>query len=663
MENGERHDRFFKPVCFGLLLAVLIAYAPVLRCDFVNFDTTDYVTHNPHVQQGLMWSSVKWAFTAGHASNWHPLTWISHMLDSEFFGMNPAMHHAVNLAFHAANTLLLFLILLRMTGHLWKSAFVAAVFGLHPLHVESVAWVAERKDVLSTFFWMLTVWAYVRFVENMGRNARFSRRWYAAAVGFYALGLMSKPMVVTLPFVLLLLDWWPLQRISNVKFGIQNEESGAVASGKANPGASFVWRRWAPLVTEKIPFFGLSAALSVVTYWVQAKTGAVQSSEMFPLGMRLANALVSYAAYIGKTIWPTDLSVFYPYRESVTAWQVAGAVSLLAAITGIVLWQARRRAFLPVGWFWFLGMLVPVIGLVQAGQQAMADRYMYLPMVGLLVIIAWGVPALVAASRILSLSMVKWIAMAAVLACIPATQRQARVWANSGTLFQNAIAIDSGNAIAHTMLGGYLESQGRFEQAEAHYRAAAKINPAKPQMHYNIGNICMNRGNFDEAEIHFLKALELWPDFPRGNNNLGYLRLQQGRTNEAVESFKKSASLKPDLAEAQRNLAVALITLSRYDEAHEHVVSALEHLPDDAILRHLLANVLALQGRPQEAVVEYQRCLDLKPDDPQAHFNFANTLARLGNLDRARWHYREALRLRPDYQEARLRLGSMEQAD
>ncbi len=373
-----------------LIIASFMAFWQVTRCDFINYDDDKYLTDNSHVQDGLTVEGITWAFTTGYAANWHPLTWISHMVDVQLFGLQPGWHHLTNLLFHLASTLLLFLVLHRMTKALWQSAFVAALFALHPLHVQSVAWVAERKDVLSTFFWMLTMGTYASYVAKPGLKR------YLTLLLCFALGLMAKPMLVTLPFVLLLLDYWPLQRLEQKRppqEGLSKDKS-TTSPVRIPVQPVGHWPLIRPLLIEKIPLFALAALSSIVTYLVQHHGGAVQSLETFPPGVRMANAFVSYITYMVKMLWPTNLAVFYPYPTSWPLWQVLGSAALLITITVLVIRGAKKRPYAAVGWFWYVGTLVPVIGVVQVGRQALADRYTYIPLVGLFIIVAWAVPEL-----------------------------------------------------------------------------------------------------------------------------------------------------------------------------------------------------------------------------------------------------------------------------
>jgi hypothetical protein len=455
-------------VCLGLALAVLVVFLPATRHEFVNYDDLEYVTQNGHVQAGLMWESVAWALSSTQASNWHPLTWLSHMLDCQLYGLKAGGHHLTNLLLHAVNTLLLFLVLRQMTGATWRSAFVAALFGLHPLHVESVAWVAERKDVSSTLFWMLTLWTYALYVargegggargEGGASNLRSAQHatqitrpssgltqsatlHYSLALVCFALGLMAKPMLVTLPFVLLLLDYWPLGRLQR---------------STSNAQLPMIRR----LIYEKLPFFALALASSLVTFVVQRKGGAVSSLTTLSVGARIANAAVSYARYLGKTFWPDNLSVLYPHPGHWLVWQVAGAGLLLAGGTAGALALRRRRPYLPVGWLWYVGTLVPVIGLVQVGIQSMADRYMYVPAIGVFIMLAWGLWDLTAGWRGQRVALATGGAVA--LACCGAvTRSQVGYWTNSETLFRRAVQVTKKNYLAYNNLGYYLSGQGR----------------------------------------------------------------------------------------------------------------------------------------------------------------------------------------------------------
>ena len=437
MNNTDKHRianiRYDFLVCLFLVIATLAVYWQVRNYSFVNYDDHMYVTQNHNVQAGLTLESITWSFTTIQASNWHPLTWISHMLDCQLYGMNPGRHHLTNVLLHILNSLLLFLVFMRMTGKLWQSGFVAALFALHPLHVESVAWISERKDVLSTFFWMLSLWGYLRYVERPGACR------YLLLFFLFILGLMTKPMLVTLPFVLLLLDYWPLNRF---QFG---------SSGDCNYSIQRPFDFG--LVWEKTPLFLLAAVSSVMTYIVQKSGGAVNSLATIPFHDRIANAIVSYVSYIGKMIWPDNLAVFYPYPKSILLWKVAGAGLLLVVVSVVIFRMVRTKPYFAVGWLWYIGTLVPVIGLVQVGSQGMADRYTYVPLIGIFVIIAWGVPDFMPKWRYKKIGFT--VTIAAILAIIMITTRlQIRYWSDSLTLFKHAFEVTTvDNCIVHGKLG------------------------------------------------------------------------------------------------------------------------------------------------------------------------------------------------------------------
>jgi tetratricopeptide (TPR) repeat protein len=518
---GTRRQKWL--VCALLAAAVLAVYWQALSCTFVNFDDGDYVTLNPNIQQGLNWQSIKWAFTSGHAANWHPVTWVSHIIDYRLYHLEPAGHHLTSLLLHLANVVLLFLLLNRLTGALWRSAWVAAIFALHPLRVESVVWVAERKDVLSTFFWMLTVMAYVRYVENLKSQILNFKFYYALALVFFALGLMSKSMLVTLPFVLLLLDYWPL--------------------GRLEFGPKFPWR----LVVEKIPFFLLAVGSSAVTFLVQNHSGVVASLSTVSLGERLANAPVAYVRYLGKIFWPSGLAVFYGY-EHWNFYQVAGALLLLAGMTAYVVQQRRTRPYLAVGWFWFLGMLLPTIGLVQVGHQSMADRYSYLPSVGISIMAAWGLREMAAGRPRLRLAVATMGALA-VAACAAGTCRQIEFWKNPVALFARAAEMSEQDCQTCYNVGCDVMQQGNFTRAircfERALKAAGKNDPPSllARVHNNLGCAFLEQGQITNAVANLESALKLQPSYPQAYYNMGRAFMTNGQPKVAADCFQRALAL------------------------------------------------------------------------------------------------------------------------
>ncbi len=533
-------------VSLFLILAAVGPYWELQNHDFVNYDDNLYVTENYHVQAGLTWKGIIWAFTTTHASNWHPVTWLSHMLDCEIWGLYPGGHHLSSLLFHIVNTLLLFVVLERMTGALWRSACVAAFFALHPLHVESVAWVAERKNVLSTFFWMITMWAYIRYIERPG----FSR--YLSVLLFFALGLMSKPMLVTLPFVLLLMDYWPLARLQ-----IEQSRGAHIPQSRKFKPTGYQRAVVLRLIREKTPFFTLAAVSGVVTFLVQQRGGSVASLANLPIDVRIANAMVSYVSYIGKMIWPRRLAVFYSHEGILPMWQVAGAILFLVCVSVLVIRAARRCPYLTGGWLWYLGTLVPVIGLVQVGAQSMADRYTYVPLIGLFIIIVWSVAELAArwSYRRLVLATSTGIVLLTLMVC---TLMQVSHWRNCISLFKHTLDVTGDNYVAHTSVGVALAGQGRLKKAVAHYSEALKIAPDLAITHNNLALALAELGRLEEAVTHFCQAVRIKPDYAEAHNNLGTVLHRLGRLEDAVAHYSEALRIEPDHTNARRNLSLAM---------------------------------------------------------------------------------------------------------
>jgi len=623
-------------LCLLLALATAAVYWPVAGFGFINYDDPDYVSSNPRVQAGLTLEGAKWAFTSSYSSNWHPLTWLSHMLDCQIYGLKPAGHHLTSLVLHIASSLLLFGLFQRLTGAFWRSALVAALFALHPLHVESVAWISERKDVLSAFFFLLTLWAYVRSAECGARSAESnaarpasrlpSSAFYLLSLLCFALGLMSKPMLVTLPCVLLLLDVWPLGRLS-------------LAPGQRS---AVPLRR---VLLEKLPFFVLSALSCVVTFLVQRASGAVMSLAHNPFELRLANALVAYARYLGKTFWPSDLAVFYPYsRLSLDSWQVGGAVLLLAAVTAGILRARNHRHCLLVGWLWFLGMLVPVIGLVQVGKQALADRYTYLPHIGLFLLVVWG-----AAAGVARLKLPRWIPAAAAAlilgACAILTARQLAHWRDTIMLFQHTASVTSGNFVAYAVIGNEFAIRKKSAEAIEWCQKALAVSPDYPEAHNTLGNVYATLGKYDEAITHYRAAAAADRLYADPLNGLANALVKQGKFVEAEAPGREALRLAPMHLPAMFSLATALHNQGKLAEAADYYRQILALDPKLFTPRRLLGNILVAQGKADEAIPELRRALEIRPEDGEARTVLGMVLADKGLADDAAAQFREATRL------------------
>jgi tetratricopeptide (TPR) repeat protein len=544
--------------CLVLVLGTVALYWPILHHPFIHFDDDEYIIGNPHVNSGLSATNFVWAFTTSDQANWHPLTWLSHQADCSLFGLNAGAHHLMNLLYHVANTLLLFVFLRRATGALWRSAMVAALFAWHPMHVESVAWASERKDVLSTLFWLLSMLAYLRYARNVPGEtptAERSRRReiisYVAALVFCACGLMSKPMVVTLPCVLLLLDLWPLNRIA----GFQHSLSPA---GSACQPVS-VGR----LLAEKVPFFAAVIAGSLATYFVQSGAGAVSG---LPLGERLANAVLAYPRYLGKLFWPTDLAIIYPHPSHWPAGLALGAVALLLVWTFACVYSWRRTPFLAVGWFWFLGTLVPTIGLIQVGAQSMADRYTYIPSIGLFIVVVWGV-AEYFSSRDRRKIILPVLGAAALVGCLGATACQIALWRDSIILFRHAVAVTTDNYAAENCLGKAYELVGKKEAAFLCYQLSVKTEPRFPYSQFNLAMALLEQGQTPEALEHLQIAARLEPGDADIQFDLGIYFSQHNSWTNAMVCFSNAVSVRPDFASAQLALGSAFANSGRSADA------------------------------------------------------------------------------------------------
>ena len=598
-------------ICLALALVPLATFWQVKTFDFISRDDMDYVADNRNVEDGITRDAVVWALTTGHASNWHPLTWISHMLDWQLFGSNAGMHHLTSALLHVINTLLLFAVLKQMTGAIWASAFVAAAFALHPLHVESVAWASERKDVLSTTFWMLTMMAYVSYVKRpaVGR--------YLLVLLAFALGLMAKPMLVTLPFVLLLLDYWPLDRFENIK----------------------------KLIIEKIPLLVLTIASSIVTFFVQRTAGAVVQVTTIPLITRIANASIAYTKYIEKMFLPRGLAIFYPHQlEKVSMLHAVIAAVLLIGLSVWVFSKARNFKYLAVGWLWFIGTLVPVIGLVQVGDQAMADRYSYIPLMGLFVIIAWGASDLLSKLKyrkiILSMSAV------AILSTLTVTTYfQLQHWRNTETVFEHALNVTEDNYIAYYSLVKPSRQQGKIEQAIAYATEALRISPHYSAAHNSLGVDLARTGQYEKAFEHFAMALKIEPDFADARCNFGYALALQGRVNEAVQHYEKALLVEPEHFESLNNFGMALVVRGENNKAIEKFRKAMRIKPDNYNVHRNIAIAMIRLGRLEEAIEYFKAALNIEPDQSEPYYHLSNIYYKQSKLDLAAEMTRKASQL------------------
>jgi protein O-mannosyl-transferase len=612
-----------------LLAAVFTTYWRVFHFDFVSFDDPVYVTGNLHIRTGLTLRNMSWAFIKGYAANWIPLASISQMLDCQLFGLQSGWHHLTSLFFHALSTLLLFGLMQRMTGSLWKSLFVAFIFGLHPLRVESVAWISERKDVLGAFFWIVTLWSYIHYVQ------RPSRLRYLLVALSLSLGLLSKPTTVTLPFALLLLDIWPLKRI--------------VLTGTNAP-------QFFRLVREKVPLATLSAAACVITYVVARRDGTIQSVELIPLGVRFSNAFVSYATYLVQLIYPAKLAVFYPYPPPQFLPTVA-AVGVILLISFLVL-RPPRRPYLLMGWFWYLGTLAPVLGLVQAGGQSHADRYTYIPLIGISIMLAWGLEEF-AKTLPGGPTVLAGIAIAACAAWLALTWQQVGYWQNSETLFRHALDVTTGNYVAHNNYGLALKNRGRVDDAISEFRMALQDRPQLIEAHTNLGDALLAKGQTQEAAAELQESMRLNPTYPEAHIDMGTLLESQGRMQEAETQYRQAVDLAPDDAAAHTGLGSALAALGQTEEGLQQLRTGVELEPNGAVGRYDLGVVLAAAGRLDEAVTELSEAVRLQPDDPKARFNLGMALATAGRMHEALEEFTASVRLRPTDANAEFNLAKV----
>jgi protein O-mannosyl-transferase len=607
-------------ISLALALAVFAIYFQVRNFEFVGYDDPEWVVQNIHIRGGLTPSSIAWAFRTGYAANWLPMTWLSYMLGVGLYGLASGWHHLTNVFLHALNTVLLFAVLRRMTGARWPSAFVALLFGIHPLHVESVAWISERKELLSGLFWFLSMWAYLRYVQRPRAGA------YILLVLAFCGGLMSKPMIVTLPLALLLLDYWPLQRWKTTALG--------------------------RLILEKVPLLALSAAGSAITLLVQQRAGAISSIAEVPFRFRIENGLASYLAYIFQFFWPARLAVLYPYATDLSAGRVIGTAAALTAITALAIAEPKRRPYLTVGWFWFAGTLVPVIGLVQVGVQSRSDRYMYIPLIGLSIMVAWGLREVAghlaergAAVRSLAVA----LAAGACCACGMVAWSTTAHWRNTVTLFRHAIEVTDDNWAALTVLSQTLLKQDRVEEAMPYVDEALRLRPNLPEAHINFGAALSERGDFDAAAAQYRIALKSDPDNPDAHEGLGVVLTEKGQFAEALANLDVAEKISPGDADIHYNLGRLYGVSGRPDLAAAEFGETVQLQPENAEARFNLGTAYAAQERFSEACDQFREALRLKPDYQAADFNLASALASLGRFDDAVSHFQEVLRMQPDF--------------
>ncbi len=641
-------------VCALLALVTLAVFWPVTGYEFIGCDDPRYVTENEHVLEGMTWSGWWWAWKTMEAGFWQPLTWLTHMADVQVYGLRAGGHHLTNLLLHVANTVLLFLLLRRMTGALWRSAMVAGLFALHPLHVEPVAWVASRKDVLSTLFWMLTLLMYVRYVGEFKVQSSKSKIFYGLALLFFMCGLMSKTMVVTLPAVMLLLDWWPLGRVSSFK--IQAPSSGTPARHDPRPSTfdlRLLWR----LVREKIPFLVLSVVMGMVTVYAEQGAEALASAEDYPLVMRVGNALRSFVLYLRQTCWPVDLALFYPYQRTFSIWGLGGGIVLLGGLS-MVAWRERRRCpALLAGWLWFGMTLLPVLGIIQVGAHGRADRYTYVPLIGVFIMLAWGA-AVVLDRWPMSKRTVGWVAVLILAACAVRTRVQLGHWRNNETVFRHAMTVTDNNELAYINYGDNLLRQGFAVDAAKYFQKTLEINPKSVHAHFNLGGVLAQLGQLDEAARHYDEAIRIKPGLVAMLETQGDKYAGNKQYTEAMACYEAVLRAKPEQWKAHFALGNTLAALGKIDEAVAQYREALRYRPDDADGRYDLGYFLMTEGRLGEAVSCFEEALRLNPGHLAARFNLGNALAMQKKYSEAAEQFAKVVRSRPDYAPAYKKSGN-----
>jgi len=571
----------------ALVIITLLVYLKSADNGFLSFDDSDYITGNPPVASGITGNNIMWAFTTTHSANWHPLTWLSHMTDVQLYGMNPRGHHLTNIIIHALSSTLLFLLFFRLTSALWQSFFVAALFALHPLHVESVAWAAERKDVLSALFLFLTLFAYAGFVKEKKTTC------YLLTLLLFALGLMSKPMLVTVPLMMMLMDYWPLKRY---------QQNGSALTAQQLSG------RVTALAREKIPFFLCSLLSAIITIYAQGTGGAITNMQTMPPGFRLENSLIAYATYLGKTVWPHNLAVLYPIPASYPLWQVSGAVVTVLILTALSLRVVRRYPYIPAGWFWYLFTLLPVIGLIQVGNQSMADRYTYIPHIGIFIIIAWGFSDLTERVRYRK-AITALLASAVLIVSSLLTWQQIGYWKDDFSLYSHTLQVTEGNYVINTNLGTVYQRAGDLDAAIGEYRTAIEIKPDFFNAHYNLGVALATRGDLDAAIREYKTALEIQANDPDAHASLGSALARKGDIHSAMMEFQEAVRLKPESDKTCNLAGIALASNGELDAAVYYFREALRINPDNKKARSNLG--IALGNK--RAFAEKQQISGVKP--------------------------------------------------
>ena len=644
--NKENQDNFFQQTFIYLfLIAVILAvYWQVLSFEFVSFDDTTYITSNNVVKQGITVDGIRWAFAGVHVSNWHPLTWISHMMDVDLFGMNPGMHHLTNVLFHILNSILLLIVLNKMTGALWKSSAVAVLFALHPLHVESVAWIAERKDVLSTFFWMLTMLGYIWYIQ------RRTVQRYLVVILSLILGLLSKPMLVTLPFVLLLMDYWPLNRLKIIQ----------KVDTRSNPHKGIVrscgwWSEYSTLILEKIPLILCALISSGVTFYAQLNGESVLSLEKINLVVRIANAIISYVVYLEKMIWPINLAVFYPYPDIINPLVALLCALFLLIITTLILFAAKNLPYLALGWFWYLVTLLPVIGIVQVGEQQLADRYTYISLIGIFIIVVWGLADILTQWRYGKV--VLGVLSASVFALlITTTWVQIGTWKNSEILFRHALAVTKNNYVAHDSLGLAISTRGDFEGAISQYRQAIKIKPNYLLACNSIGFALFDEKKYTEAFKQFQECLKIDPESSIAYLGLGDTMLATSNFTEAIRSYTEALRIDPNHTETYSKLGLAYLKKGNVQDSIKYCHKALMIKHDDAIATKVLEVANIAQLRIEGSIFELNKSLQTQPENPEIRYKLGDIYQQQGEYDKAISQLQKAISINPMFFQAMYKL-------